>query len=314
MRALTLVSCLVAVVLFGAGLAMAGQPSLGPTANLNGWRPFPPDNAWNTDVSGQAVDALSDLIIASIGSATGLHPDFGSGGGIPYNVVSGSQRKVKVTLSDYSESDGMMLPIPPNALIEGGGNGGPGDSHVLIIDRDTYTIYEIYAVTTERQDSGRRWTTDCCSIFNAAGSNVIRPRYWTSSDAAGLSVFAGLVKYEDLYPGPLKHAVRFTAVNTRRAFLPPATHYASSKTSTMYIPMGARVRLKASFNTATYQGGTKVLLDGLKKYGLIMSDNGSNWFLTGTPDGRWDDSLLHAIIGCTGGNFELVQMVGLVTG
>jgi hypothetical protein len=207
----------------------------------------------------------------------------------------------------------MMLPIPPDAAIEGGGNGGPGDSHGLILDRDNYMIYEIYDVTTERLNGGKLWHSSCCAIFNGAGTNTIRPRYWTSTDAAGLSVFAGLLKYQEIYvEQQLRHCVRFTAVNTRRAFLPPATHYASSLTGTNYIPMGAKVRLKASYPTYILSGGTKVVADGLKKYGMIMADNGANWYVSGAPDSRWT-SEIGGICMLGGSDFEVVKMVGLVS-
>jgi hypothetical protein len=301
------------MLVLGSSSALAGQPNLGPNADLNGWRPFPADSLWNKDISGDPVDPLSDLIIASIGTATGLRANFGSGSGIPYYVVSGSQRMVNVTNTGYvDQGDNMMMPIPPNAQIENGGNGGNGDSHLLVLDRDNYKIYELYIAL--RQDSGRRYSCTSTAIFDG-NSNVLRPKYWTSCDAAGLSIFAGLVRYQEIYVDKqVKHAIRFTAHTTRKAYLPPATHYASSQTSPIYIPMGAKVRLKASFNTAGYSAGARVLLEGLKKYGLIMSDNGSNWFVIGAgPDGRWDDDDMGSIRNCLGANFEVMQMVGLVT-
>jgi hypothetical protein len=313
-KAFVVAACLSLSFFLASSSAVAALPSLGQNANLNGWRPFPANDSWNEDISAKSVDPLSDSIIATIGTGVGLHADFGVSYGIPYYVVSGSQRMVKVTNTGYvDEGDNMMMPIPPAAAIEGGGNGGNGDSHLLVLDRDNQTIYELYIAL--RQDSGRRYSCTGTAIFDA-NTNVLRPRGWTSCDAAGLPILPGLVKYQEIYVDKeVKHALRFTASQTRRAYLPPATHYASTRTGTQYIPMGAKVRLKASFNTAGYSAGAKVLLDGLKKYGLIMCDNGSNWYITGAgPDSRWNDTDMGNIRNCLGTNFEVVQMVGLVTG
>ena len=296
--------------------------SLGAGASLNGARAFPASNAWNTDISGAAVDPASDALIASIGSGTGLHADFGAGLynggpiGIPYIVVAGSQAKVAINFTAYGdESDPGPYPVPASAPIEGGAS-STGDRHVLVIDRDNDRLYEL---AVARPNANGSWNADCGAVFDLA-SNTVRPggqAGWTSADAAGLPIFPGLARYEEaaLGPGGIQHALRFTVATTRRAYVPPATHWASSNTSANVPPMGMRVRLKASYVIpASFSKETRAILQAMKTYGLILADNGSNWFISGAPDERWNNSALSSELSqVKGSNFEVVKMTGLVT-
>lgn len=296
--------------------------SLGAGASLNGAIPFPADNPWNTDISGMPVDPNSANLIASIGVGTGLHPDFGAGLyngapiGIPYLVVSGSEARLPINYTAYGdESDPGPFPIPVNAPIEGGSQ-STGDRHVLVIDRDNNRLYEI----GNAYPQANAWDASGGALFHL-DSNTVRPggqAGWTSADAAGLPIFPGLARYDEamLGAGGIRHALRFTAVRTRRAYVPPATHYASSNTSVNVPPMGMRVRLKASYQIPdSFSTETKALLQAMKTYGLILADNGSNWFISGAPDDRWNnDRLLTELRQVTGSQFEVVRMDGLVTG
>ena len=296
--------------------------SLGVGASLNGAIPFPANNPWNTDISGLPVDANSDRLISSIGATTGLHADFGSGLydgapiGIPYLVVSGSEARLPINYTDYGdESDPGPFPIRLNAPVEGGSQ-GTGDRHVLVIDRDNNRLYEI----GNAYPQASRWDASGGAIFHL-DSNTVRPGGqpgWTSADAAGLPIFPGLARFDEamLGPGGIRHALRFTVARTRRAYVPPATHFASSNTSVDLPPMGMRVRLKATYTIpASFSTETKALLQAMKTYGLILADNGSNWFISGAPDDRWNnDRLSTELRQVTGNQFEVVRMDGLVAG
>ena len=296
--------------------------SLGVGASLNGAVPFPADNAWNTDISSRAVDPNSDNLIASIGLDRGLFPDFGSGLwegapiGIPYVVVQGSQPRVPVVFTDYAaESDPGPYPIPPDAPIEGG-PASAGDRHVIVIDRDNNRLYET-GNSYPQQDGS--WRASGGAVFHLDSNNVrptAQPR-WTSADAAGLPIFPGLVRYDEasLGPGGIRHALRFTVSRTRRAYVPPATHWASSNTSPDLPPMGMRVRLRAGYAIpASFSAETRAILTALKTHGMMVADNGSNWFLSGAPDERWNnDRLKSELRQVTGRDFEVVRMDGLVT-
>ncbi|MDR2013741.1 MAG: hypothetical protein LBQ20_12090 [Rhodanobacter sp.] len=301
--------------------ASVKNADLGIGASLNGDVPFPADNAWNRDVSADPIDPNSDALIASIGLGTGLHPDFGADIpegpiGIPYVVVSGSQQKVTINFTAYGEeSDPGPYPIPGNAPIEGGANAPQGsDRHVLVIDRDNQKLYELFNAWPQ---NGGSWNADSGAVFDLT-SNVVRPGGqpgWTSADAAGLPIFPGLVRYDEVASGAIHHALRFTVSRTRRAYVPPATHWASSNTDGNLPPMGMRVRLKASYPIpANVDPQTRVLLQALKTYGMIVADNGSNWFITGTSDQRWNnDALVPQLRSVSGSNFEVIRMDGLVT-
>jgi hypothetical protein len=303
--------------------SMAGA-DLGQGASLNGAVPFPADNAWNSDISSAPVDPNSDNLIASIPMADGLHPDFGGGTyaggiiGIPYVVVSDAQAKVRIRFNLYGdESDKGPYPVPPDALIEGykpSGKSFGGDRHVLVIDRDTNRLYEMYR--SFPQDDGS-WKAGSGAVFHL-DSDDVRPTAkpgWTSADAAGLPIFPGLVRYDEAHTGTIPHALRFTVPDSRKAYVPPANHWASSDTNPNLPPMGMRVRLKASYHIpGTYSRETKAILRALKTYGMIVADNGSGWYISGTPDDRWNNDRLVSELRQVGrSNFEVVKMEGIVT-
>lgn len=290
-------------------------PDLGIGASLHGKRLFPADNPWNQDISGLPVDPNSNNLIASIGLNTGLHPDFGTfwaGApiGIPYVVVSGTQTKVPINFTAYGdESDPGPYPVPSNAPIEGGPNAN-GDRHVLVVDRDNWKLYELYRAFPV--GGGTSWRADSGAIFDL-NSNALRPAGWTSADAAGLPIFPGLVRYDEVFEQKeITHALRFTAQLTRRAYVYPARHFASSNTSPNLPPMGMRVRLKASFDVSKFSPAMQVILNALKKYGMILADNGSNWYVSGAHDTRWNDEELNTLKAIRGSDFEVVQMGTIV--
>ena len=289
----------------------AATPELGPGASLHGGQIFPADNAWNQDISTMPVDPNSANLIASIGLNTGLHPDFGTIYGIPYTVVTGSQPRVPLNWTAYGdESDPGPYPVPFDAPIEGG-PGSTGDRHVLVIDRDNWKLYELgYAFPI---NGGASWNANCGAIFDF-NSNALRPAGWTSTDAAGLPIFPGLVRYDEVFEQRvIAHAIRFTVQNSRHAYVAPARHYASGNTSPNLPPMGMRVRLKASFDISGFSPAMQVILRAFKKYGMIVADNGSNWFFTGAPDPRWNDDELSTLKVVKGSNFDVVQMGTIVT-
>jgi hypothetical protein len=282
---------------------------------------FPADNAWNTDVSAAAADPNSANILASIGLGTGLRPDFGSGTwngapiGIPYVVVAGGQAKVAINFTAFGEqSDPGPYPVPSTAPIEGG-PASTGDRHVLVIDRDNQRLYELYRAFANADGS---WNADAGAVFQL-NSNTVRPTAqagWTSADAAGLPVFPGLVRYDEaaLGPGGIRHALRFTVASSRKAYVPPATHWASSNTSANLPPMGMRVRLRASYVIpASFSPQAQAILTALKTYGMFLADNGSNWYMSGAPDERWNNSALIAELAqVKGSDMEVIRMDGLV--
>jgi hypothetical protein len=301
------------------GVTVSVQPAAGACngaatgigASLNGFVSFPGDNAWNRDVSADPVDANSAAIIAFIGAGTGLHPDFGAGLynggpiGIPYTVVaSSSQAKVPVVFTAYgNESDPGPMPIPGSAPVEGG-NASTGDRHVLVLDRDACVLYELYRAFLQTDGS---WTADAASTWDLK-SNTLRPYGWTSADAAGLPIFPGLARYDEVAAGAIPHALRFTVPTSRKAYVLPATHWASSNTSSSAPPMGLRVRLKASVDISGYPAQARVVLAALKRYGLILADNGSAWYISGAPDDRWDNTQLASLNRIKGSDLEVVQM------
>jgi hypothetical protein len=257
---------------------VAGTPSLGANAWLNGWRPFPDDNAWNQDISGQPVDPNSAALITACGIRN-LHPDFGTvwngaPNGIPYVVVAGTQARVAVSFDYHDESDPGPYPIPAQAPIEGGAN-ATGDRHVVIIDRDHSMLYELF--DAHPVNGGQSWHAGSGAIFDLK-SNALRPAGWTSADAAGLPIFAGLVRYDEVVEqGEIRHALRFTCPTTRRAYVHPARHAASTRTDPDLPPMGMRVRLKADFDVSSFPSEVQVILNAMKRYGMLLADNGSGW-------------------------------------
>lgn len=261
---------------------------------------FPADNPWNQDISTAAVHPNSDAYIASIlAGKEKLHADFGSNPdyGIPYVVVDNSTPKTRVMAEYADETDEGPYPIPANPPIEAG-----SDSHILMFHKDECKLYELFAA-----DHGAgHWMVGSGAIFDLM-SNVLRPDYWTSADAAGLPIFPGLVRYDEVKSGKIPHALRFTVSKTQKGFIHPATHYASSSTDLNLPPMGLRVRLKADFDTSTYTGDSRVILDALKTYGMIVADNGSDWFISGATDPRWDDEDLNQLKTVPGSAFEAVE-------
>jgi hypothetical protein len=263
---------------------------------------FPADNPWNRDVSALPVHGNSANYINSIGPTTKLHPDFGGDGeyGIPYITVPGTQPQVPVTFNAYGdESDPGPYPIPLAAPIEGD---GVGDAHVLAVDRDDCKLYELYGASPG--PSG--WTAASGAVFDLT-SNALRPEGWTSADAAGLPIFPGLVRYDEVKSGRIDHALRFTVSRTQAAYLHPATHFASSSTDPNRPPMGLRLRLEADYDLTPFHGDALVILTALKTYGMIVADNGSNWYITGAADPRWDDDDLGQLKLVPGSAFEVVD-------
>lgn len=276
---------------------------------LNGRIPFPANNPWNTNIASAAVDPNSATLINSCG-VRNLHPDFGTTwdgapNGIPYTLVGSAQKAVPVAFDYSDESDPGPYPIPKNAPIEGGSN-GTGDRHVIVIDTLRWKLYELY--DAHPLSGGASWHAGSGAIFDL-NSNALRPMYWTSADAAGLPIFPGLVRYDEAVTRKaINHALRFTCPRTRKAFIDPARHYASSDTSSALPPMGMRVRLKASFDIASYPAEVRVILQAMKSYGMLVADNGSGWFVSGAPDPGWSDSNLATLSRVPSSAFEVVKM------
>ena len=284
-------------------------PDLGDNASLRGKQIFPANNPWNQRIDAAPVAPNSAAVISRFASA-GLHADFGAnwnGGpfGIPYRVVAGTQPKVAIGPISYSdESDPGPYPIPADAPIEGGAQ-STGDRHVLVLDRDNWILYELYNAYPNGDGS---WRADSAAKFDLS-SNALRPEGWTSADAAGLPILPGLVRYDEVYEQQaINHAIRFTLQTTQKAYVHPATHYASSQTDASYAPMGARFRLKASFDISSYPASAQVILRAMKTHGLILADNGSNMYISGAPDSRWNDDELNTLKNIAASNFEMVQL------
>jgi hypothetical protein len=286
----------------------------GQGGSLGGFVPFPSDNLWNQDISSAAVDSNSAAIVNFIGSSTGIHPDFGAGQyqgsyiGIPYTVVN-SQAFVTVNFNAYgSESDPGPMPIPLTAPIEGYPNPGNGDRHVLVLDNANCFLYELYGSSV----SGNTWSAASAAIWDLLADEQ-RPYTWTSADAAGLPIFPGLVRYDEVAAGQIKHALRFTLQNSRAAFVAPASHWAATSSNALAAPMGMCMRLKASFDVSTFSAANQVILNALKKYGMIMADNGSNMYISGAPDDRWDNNDLHNLGQVTTSDFEVIAAPQIYT-
>jgi hypothetical protein len=264
--------------------------SPGQNASLNGFVPFSSSSLWNTDVSAAPVDPSSDPIISNyIGTITHLHPDWGTNPtyGIPYVIVNGSQSLVDVHLGAYSdESDPGPMPIPANAPIEGGSSSN-GDRHVLVLDNSNCFLYELYNASPNG-DGG--WNADSTAVWDLLGDEQ-RPYTWTSADAAGLPILPGLVRYDEAASGKIAHAFRFTLPHTRAAFVPPASHWAANTSAATAPPMGMRLRLKASYDISGFSARMQTILTAMKKYGLILADNGSSLYVTGVSDNRWGSDL-----------------------
>jgi hypothetical protein len=274
----------------------APAPVPGSSPLVGGCPMFPADNAWNTDISQAApLDDYTDTFPA----AMTLWPDFGGAGeyGIPYRTVPAGQAGVPVSFDEPDESEPGPYPIPLDAPVENG-----GDRHVLVVREGECKLYELYAA--EREGAG--WHAYSGAVFDLR-SNALRPDGWTSADAAGLPIFPGLVRYDEVASGHIDHALRFTVSQSQRAYIHPATHAASSSTDPNRPPMGLRLRLRASFDVSGYTGESRVVLDALKRYGMIVADNGSNWFVSGAADTRWNDDDLNQLKTIPGSAFEVVN-------
>ncbi len=262
---------------------------------------FPADNPWNQRIDALALNAQSATWVNSLGSGRFLHPDFGGPYGIPFSIVPATQPLVPINFTAYGdESDPGPYPIPLSASVEGG-SASDGDRHVLVLQSGTCKLFELYRAFPQPSV----WNADAGAVFDLK-SNALRPDSWTSTDAAGLPVTAGLVRYEDILSGALRHAVRFTAQCTQRGYIHPATHQAGVNNAAC-PPMGARFRLKGSFDTSRFTGQTRIILDGLKTYGMMVADNGSNWYITGSEDPRWDVTDLEQMKLVPASAFEVVD-------
>ncbi|MBW8826171.1 MAG: hypothetical protein JF603_07465 [Acidobacteria bacterium] len=290
----------------------SGMVSSRPTAVVatpTSCSPFPADNPWNQRVDGLAVHPRSRAFIASIGTGIGVHPDFGTIYGIPYVEVPANQPRVPVSFDYADESDPGPYPIPPDAPIEGGPS-STGDRHVLVLDRGACRLWELF--DAHPQNGGRSWQAGSGATWSLR-SNALRPDGWTSADAAGLPILPGLVRYDEVTAGHIDHALRFTARRTQRGYVHPATHFASSITDANVPPMGLRVRLRAAFDCGALRAPARVVCVAMQRYGLILADNGSDWYVTGAPDRRWDDDALHDLGRIPGGMFEAVDTGPVIT-
>ena len=314
-----LVLAVLTLCVSAAAFAQAGTcagMSLGPLASLNGFVPFPTTNLWNTNISSAPVDPNSANLINYIGAGVTLHPDFGAGlyagqsVGIPYQIEAATQAKVPVKLGAYAgESDPGPMPIPANALIEGYPHPGDGDRHVLVLDQGGCWLYELY---NARLGSSGAWSANSTAIWDMT-INEQRPYTWTSADAAGLPVFVGLARYDEVAAGAINHALRFTIPTTREAFTPPASHWASSVTDVNAPPMGMRMRLKASFDISGFSPANQVILKALQQYGMILADNGSAIYISGMPDPNWNNDDLGPLKAITASDFDVILMSEIYT-
>ena len=304
-RAVLFVSLALTLVLASPAAAADAPPFLPGAPNCP---MFPITNVWNKPVDRLPVRTDSATLVRSIGLNDYLHPDFssydGGGYGIPYNVAGGGRKKKYVKFTYASESDRGPYPIPRRPKIESG-----SDRHMLIVDRDNCVLYELYAV----RKTSTGWRAGSGAIWNMR-SNALRPAGWTSADAAGLPILPGLVRYDEVAAGEIRHALRFTAPVTRKQYIFPARHYASDSTNPALPPMGLRVRLKDSVDISRFGPQAQVLLRALKVYGMILADNGSPWYVTGAPSSGWDDDDMHQLQTLHGSDFEVVDTSSLTNG
>ncbi|VAW30900.1 outermembrane protein [hydrothermal vent metagenome] len=288
-----------------------------PPPQIAGCDIFPSDNIWNTPIDTLPVHPNSTNYINSIGAATGLHADFGSGVwppgsnspiGIPYIDVPSSQANVPINFVSYpDESDPGPYPIPPDAPIEGGSD-SDGDRHVIVLDRDNCILYEMFYAFPQTNGS---WEAANGAVYDL-NSHALRPDGWTSADAAGLPIFPGLVRYDEVAAGEIRHAIRFTVPETQKSHVWPARHDASSLSGSNYPPMGLRLRLRADYDISGFSPENRVILQAFKTYGLILADNGSAWYISGVPDARWDNDMLHDLDVVIGMDFEVVDVSSLM--
>jgi hypothetical protein len=290
-----------------------GNHTEGPT--INGCPVFPSNNIWNTPVDNLPVATHSDDYITTIEPDAELRADFGSGLwegapiGMPFVTVTGAQPFIQIHYTAYGdESDDGPFPIPLDAPIEGGPD-SDGDRHVIAIDTDNCMLYELY--DAHPVPASNRWDAVCGVTFDLT-SNDLRPPGWTSADAAGLPIFPGLVRYDEVAAGEIGHAIRFTVPDTQMASVWPARHYASNHTGVIYPPMGQRFRLKADYDISGFSHDARVILQALKTYGMMLADNGAAMFISGVPDERWDNDVLAELRDVTAANFEAVDVSSLM--
>jgi hypothetical protein len=290
---------------------LAGTAHAQPLPNAPGCKIFPADNPWNTPVDKLPVARNSAAMIKAIGRGAPLHPDFGSGTwdggpiGIPFDVVSSATPTSRVRFDYADESDRVPYPIPSGVHIEGGPR-STGDRHALLVDKSTCRLYELY----DLRHTSSGWKAGSGATWSLS-SDKLRPAGWTSADAAGLPIFPGLARWDEVSAGEIDHALRFTAPKTRRAYVYPARHFASTSSSTSLPPMGLRVRLKASVDISTFPKQARVVLKARQVYGMILADNGSPWYVSGAPNSHWSNDDLHALSRLTGADFEVVDTSSL---
>jgi hypothetical protein len=275
---------------------------------------FPANNVWNTDISSLPVHPSSAAWLANMGGASRLlHPDFGPSGGVPYgipfNVVDSSHPKINLTFTYSAESDHVPYPFGADTSIEGGSGAG-GDRHAIMIDQGTCILYELYNASYNgaggsTAGSGATWNL---------GANALRPAGWTSADAAGLPIFPGLLRLEEVQAGRVQHAIRFTAQQTDRSFIWPARHQAGAASNSSLPPMGARFRLRAGYSISPFSAATQVVLTAMQRYGLILADNGSNWYFQGAAQGGWSDTMISELKTIPAGQFDAVDESSLMVG
>jgi hypothetical protein len=289
--------------------ALAGGAASRPVPGAPDCPVFPKSSHWNQRVDDLPVLSGSDRMVRAVGAGDTMHADFGSGLyqgakiGIPFVTVGRSQERVPVTFDYADESDRGPYPIPANAPIEGG-RGSDGDRHVIVVDRSRCELYEVFAAYP--RDGGRRWTAGSGAIWNLR-TNRLRPRGWTSADAAGLPILPGLARWDEVKRGRIDHALRFTVPETRRKFIYPARHFASDSNDPDLPAMGQRFRLKANYPIGRFPRQARVILEALKRYGMIVADNGSAWYVTGAPNRHWDNDQLHTLGDIPGRAFEVVD-------
>jgi hypothetical protein len=303
----TIFRCVFAALL--AAVTALGSAGAYPIPRASNCKIFPSNNHWNLRVDHLPVHPRSAAIVKSIGLNQGLHADFGSGKwegapiGIPYTVVGAGQKKVPVRFTYASESDPGPYPIPPNAPVEGGRQSN-GDRHVIVVDKSNCKLYELFAAYP--RNGGARWRAGSGAIWDM-DTNKLRPRGWTSADAAGLPILPGLARFSDVKRGAINHALRFTVERTRRDYIYPARHFASDLTSLNLPAMGQRLRLKKGYDISGFPRQARVVLRALKRYGMIVADNGSDWYISGSPDSRWNNDVLHLLGQVQGRNFVVVN-------
>jgi hypothetical protein len=297
---------------FIAAVALAWPATSAAAPHLGGCPVFPKSNPWNQRVDQLPVASNSDAIVRSIGAGDTMHADFGSGLwdggpiGIPFVTVGKGQPRVHVGFDYADESDRGPYPLPAHVPIEGGRN-SDGDRHVIVVDRSRCRLYELFAAYP--QAGGARWSAGSGAIWSLR-SNHLRPRGWTSADAAGLPILPGLARYGEVKRGHIDHALRFTANRTRSAFVFPARHFASSLTDADLPAMGQRLRLKRGYDISRFPRQARIVLRALKRYGMILADNGSSWYVSGAPDPRWSNDQLHTLGSVPGSAFEVVRFSG----